>query len=331
MVARSLLEDGSLGFRADAETWPAVEPWVPRIPPREPAPGEVRAWIDVRAGEPAFAAPAEPPALELRTVEGWVRPSGEILLLGPAGRVSATVAPAARRADVRLRDPAAAPETLGVEIMAALTLASAFLLGRLARTLVHAGAIVAPGGTAWLLAGGTFSGKTTTCVNLIRAGWDWLADDHVILARGVGGIEVEGWPRRFNLDHGYSSGSSLGVRSRVEPEGLGPGRWRRSAPLGGLLFPRVEAGSATALEPLHPAGALSRLLQQSPWLLADPGAAPAVLALLQDAARAPAFQLRLGRDSLGDATRLQDLLAAAAESAGGGGTHNVLSNVSGPS
>jgi hypothetical protein len=282
---------------------------MPRIPPCEPAPGEVRASIHVRAGGPTAAVPAGPAAFELRGVEGWLRPDGAILLHGPDGRVSGAVHPAAHRAELRVRVRRDAREEMGVETVAALTLASAFLLPRLGRTLVHAGAVIGPDGRAWLLAGGTFSGKSTTCVNLIRAGWDYLADDHVVLGREEdGGVTVEGWPRRFNLDHGYASGASEGVRSRVDPDAFGPGRWRRSAALGGLLFPRVDAGFPTVLAPLHPAGALSRLLQQSPWLLADRAAAAPVLALLQAAASAPACELRLGSDTYRDPPRLTAVL-----------------------
>ncbi|HYJ81071.1 MAG TPA: hypothetical protein VEW03_15770, partial [Longimicrobiaceae bacterium] len=125
---------------------------------------------------------------------------------------------------------------------------------------------------------------------------------------GTGELAVEGWPRRFNVDLGYAAGDSRGVRTRMEPAAFGPGRWRRHAPLGGVLFPRVEATSTTATAPLHPAGALSRLLQQSPWLLADAEAAPALLALLGRAARLPAFELRLGGDSYGDPARLREVL-----------------------
>jgi len=177
------------------------------------------------------------------------------------------------------------------------------------RTLVHAGAVAAPGGRAWLLAGGTFSGKSTTCTTLIRGGWDWLGDDHVLLGRDAAGLpRVEGWPRKFNLDHGYAAGASIGVRERVDPDGFGPGRWRRTAPLGGVLFPRVEAERPTALARLAAADALARLLDLSPWLLVDPGAAPSILALLGEAARTPAYELRLGGDCYGDSVRLQQVL-----------------------
>jgi hypothetical protein len=171
--------------------------------------------------------------------------------------------------------------------------------------------VIAPDGGAWLLVGGSFSGKSTTCLNLIRRGWDYLADDHVVLGYEPGAVSVEGWPRKFNLDLGYESGVSQGVRSRVDASAWGPGRWRRSAPLAGLLFPRVEAGSPTTLERIRGAAALSALLRQSPWLIADPGTAAGVLRLLGKSAESPAFELRLGNDCYTNGEQLLAVLQPA--------------------
>lgn len=316
-VTRSLLADDSLALRAEADVWSSVESWVPLFPPQTPAIERVRAWIHVERGEPAFHAPARVPTMEMCSVAGWTEPSGRVLLRAPEGWLSALVDPAEQRAAVRLLPPrmetAAEREAFRVVVFGGLTLAAAFLLGRLGRTLAHAGAVVAPDGRAWLLVGGTFSGKSSTCVSLIRGGWDYLADDNVVLGTGPDGVWVEGWPRRFNLDHGYASRASQGVRGRVDPEAFGPGRWRRAAPLGGLLFPRVEAERPTALEAMSSVDALGGLLQQSPWLLGDPGTAPDVLTLLRRVAGMPAFGLRLGANSYGNPEQLQTVLAQAVE------------------
>jgi hypothetical protein len=293
-VVRALLEDGSLALHAEDRVWDSVAPWVPLLPAY--AADGARALIHVESGDPGFQVPTRKPAIELRSVAGWTEASGRVLLCEPGRRLSAVVDPPAGRATVRLAGNDDLTPTWQGEIMAGLTLAAAFLLGRLGRTLVHAGAVVAPDGRAWLLVGGTFSGKSTTCLNLIRQGWDYLSDDHVVLGPGPDGVRVEGWPRKFNLDLGYERGVSEGARRRVDPSAWGPGRWRRSAPLGGLLFPRVEVGSPTALEAMRGAGALSGLLRQSPWLMADPGTAAGVLGLLREAAGTAAFGLRLGAD-----------------------------------
>jgi hypothetical protein len=168
---------------------------------------------------------------------------------------------------------------------------------------------VAPDGRAWLLCGGTFSGKTTTCLSLVRRGWDYLADDHVVLGLDDDGrVQVEGWPRPFNLDEGYAEGASAGVRRRVDPARYGPGRWRPRARLAGVLFPRVEPDRPTALTPLGGMDSLTGLLRQSPWLLGDPPAAPALLALLERTSAYPAYALSLGRDCYADGARLETVL-----------------------
>ena len=307
-----LLADGALALGVAPEAWPLVHPWMPLDPSPQPAAGQPRARIDVQVGPRAFARPADPPMLVLHAVTCWRVADGGVRLASDDDRVSAEIDAATLRATVRLPpdgDADDAPLVFNADV--ALTVAAAFLLGRLGRTLVHAGAVVEPGGTAWLLVGGTFSGKTTTCINLIRAGWPFLTDDHAILSRAGGRVWAEGWLRPFNLDRGFVHGTSEGVRARVPPDGFGPGPWRRTAPVGGVLFPRVEADLPTAVDPLHPAEALGRLLDQSPWLVGDRATAVDVLSVLRQAASLPALQLRLGGDTYRDPARLAALLAAA--------------------
>lgn len=74
---------------------------------------------------------------------------------------------------------------------------------------------------------------------------------------------------------------------------------------------RVEAGAPTALERAEAGVALAGLLRQSPWLLADRGCAPRVLALLRDAALLPAHALRLGLDTYTDPARLAEIVGGA--------------------
>ena len=309
-MRRRLLEDGSLEIRATAAVRDRVEPWLPRLPGTAPQ-GPPRARIEVSAQDGEFDRPDAPPLIQLGSVDGWSLPQGRILLHSAKAGLSGVVDPAAMRSEIRFGPVVGSPEAERVEVFAILTLATAFLLGRLGRTLVHGAAVVPPDGKAWLLVGGTFSGKTTSCVNLIRHGWDYLTDDHIVLADGPGGLWIEGWPRRFNLDEGYSAGRSVGIRIRVDPERFGPGRWRRTAPVRGLLFPTVRPGAPTALASASPRQGLPLLLRQSPWLLADPGTAGDVLGLLTSAALLPSFNLTLGEDSYRAGERLAALLRSA--------------------
>jgi hypothetical protein len=163
---------------------------------------------------------------------------------------------------------------------------------------VHAAAVVDPSRRAWLLVGDTHAGKTTTCASLAAAGWDYLADDQVVLrADAAAALCVEGWPRRAHLDTGWRSGDVHGSREPMDLEELFPARWRSSAPLGGLLFPVVRSSEPTTAAPISAAGSLGLLVRQSPWLLADEPNAACVLALLARAASLPALVLSLGRDA----------------------------------
>jgi hypothetical protein len=315
-----LLQDGSLTLRVHPSLAHAAAPWIPlppSAPPPHPSPSlpsppaaRIRA-VPVRAARDGV--PAAEPTLEMLRVRAWLdAETGRVRLAGPEGGVRGTVDLARGRATVGV--PGAAPFAVEEQndVACALTVAAALLLGRAGGALLHAGAVVAPDGRAWLLAGDSHSGKSTACANLIRAGWDWLADDQVVV-RGdpAGGVRVEGWPRPFSLDEGFAAGRPLGRRAPLDPGGLGPGRRRAGAPLGGVLLPRVEAGGATRLEPAHPAETLGALIRQSPWLLADRHAAPAVLALLSTIARAPGFRLFAGLDSYADPPLLRRRVAAA--------------------
>ncbi|HEU4559545.1 MAG TPA: hypothetical protein VFS20_16965 [Longimicrobium sp.] len=301
-----LLEDGSLVLSAAPETEAVVRAWLPRLAASAPA-DPARARIRVEAGAPPAGRDDAPPAMELYGVRGWGPVEGRVVLAGRHGRIGARIDLEARAATVVVKPEGEPPGQR--DVFAAFTIAAALLLTRLRRALVHAAAVVEPGGGAWLLPGSSYSGKSTTCITLIRGGWNYLTDDHVVLGTGPGDeLRAQGWARNFHLDTGYAQGASHGARARVEADAFGPGRWQSSAPLAGLLFPRVQPELPTALLPLHPAAALSLLLRQSPFVVNDPAAAPPVLALLQRAAALPAYELRLGSDSYCNEKQLQSVL-----------------------
>jgi hypothetical protein len=313
----ALLEDGTLRITADVGTEAQVRYWLPRLPAGSADPGRARASIEVHLGDVVASRPETAPDMALDPVEGWVQGVGTVTLRARDGSVGGTVDFVSLKATLALTPDAARPVATPLEprnaaVFSALTLASALLLNRMRRALLHAAAVVAPDGRAWLLVGDAFAGKTTTTVNLIRAGWGWVSDDAVVLGRANdGAVVVEGWPRAFHLDRGYHAGESTGARIAVDPESFGPGQWRRGARLAGVVFPRVEADRPTAATPLPAADALARLIRQSPWLLADRTVARDVLALLTAAVSGPRFHLRLGRDAYRDTGRLLDALAAA--------------------
>jgi len=261
----------------------------------------VRGTAHLRVGSRplGLAAPAAPPTLSLLDVGAWVD-GDRVLLRSEDGRLDGALELATPAGELGVAADAH-PEPL-------FTIATALLLGRLGRALVHAAAVVAPDGRVWLLAGDTHAGKSTTVATLVRGGWRWLADDQVILRDGGAGVTVEGWPRAPNLDAGYHAGELIGRREGVAIEAIGAPPSRGEHRLGGILVPTVD-GPITTLTPVGGADAFVALVRQSPWLLADGAVAPRVQALLAGAAALPAAGLTLGRDCYGVAARLLEVLA----------------------
>lgn len=307
-----LLADGALRLEAAPALLPLVRRWLPLLPYADTPAAPGGAAIRVAAGDPArLSPPAGAPVVRLGAADVWVDDAAATARLRCTGG-SAGEADLARGEAALVPAPGdRAPDGVAAwDLFSMCTLVAALLLGRMHRALVHAAAIVAPDGRAWLLAGDARAGKSTTVVNLICAGWRFVSDDNGVLFRGADGAPwVEGWPRPFHLDDGWEAGAPLHRRGEIDPHERWPGQWMRTAPLAGLLFPRVAAERPTELAPLPAAEALAALMRQSPWLLADRACAAEVLAFLREACERPAFSLRLGLDSYRDTARLLHVLA----------------------
>jgi hypothetical protein len=294
----SLLHDDALVVRVDDELLPVVSRWLPlhaRLIEHE-SPG---ATIDVATCAPdaARASRDERPFVVFGGVRALHDPN-DVVALVPSSDARGWIDLGARRARLEAPRDRAGDERIASDLYSMLTLAAAFLLGRLGAALVHAGCVVDPEGRAWLLAGDTHAGKTTTCVSLVAAGWGFLADDQVVLrANGDGALDVQGWPRHAHLDEGWAESVVTGTRSAIDLRARFGDRWMSRAPLGGLLLPAVNADAPTAVTVVDAATSFTALVRQSPWLIADRGAASSVMALLRDAASRPAYSLSLGRDS----------------------------------
>jgi hypothetical protein len=311
---RALTADGALSFMAHPASdalAAAARRWLPRsaYPLSPVAAREALARIAVRESldQSTDAAPDETRAiLTFGGVTGYALSPDRVRLI-TSSRRSWTDA---------LLDEGCADVAVGAVADAGhlgpmLTLAAALLLGRMGRALVHGAAIVSPSGAAWLLVGDTHAGKSTTCATLLDGGWRYCSDDQVVVSRATegGSLEVEGWPRVFHLDAGFGEARPRGgARSDVDAAIRWPGRWVQRAPLAGLLFPAVDPGAATALLPIDAADRLAGIVRQSPWLFADAGAAPNVLALLRDMALLPGHLLRLGADSFARPGRMVGVL-----------------------
>ena len=333
----SLLSDDALVVRTDAALAALVDAWLPlhAVPATVSAP---RATIDVIVNEQCQTPGQTPRGLTPSglTPPGLTPPGltpsggapllrfggvqvhaldGEVLRLVGTSTARGQIELAAKRATISAHAASSIPagSPLALDVYSMLTLAAAFLVGRLGGALVHAGGVVDPEGRAWLLVGDTHAGKTTTCVSLVSAGgWRFLADDQVVLRFGSDGVLfAEGWPRRAHLDEGYDDVVVTGTRATVDLRTRWGDRWMPRAPLGGVLVPHVDAERSTSLSVAADAAAFAALVRQSPWLMADRAMAGDVMALLRDAASHPAFSLSLGRDSYARGDVLAERLAPA--------------------
>lgn len=303
-----------------------VRGWLPWRPePRTASTGRrggARARLDVlcRAGaDLPDPVPAGDAHLRLGRARARIRPAArEVLISAEKEELGALVDLAGRRARVEAGPWRTPARRLRDAASSVLTVASAFLLGRVDRLLLHAGAVVAPSGQAWLLAGDAWSGKSSTCATLLAAGWALVSDDQVILGRdeAAGRPEVVGWPRAFHLDPGWWSCVPVGRRWSVDPGILGPRDPVARAPAAGVIALRLAPEAPTALRRIPAAEGLTALLRQSPWLMADRERAPVLLERLREVAAAGSFELRLGEDSFGKPRRLSGALRPLTEERG---------------
>lgn len=303
-VPLSLTADEALAITVEDPAAPYAARWLPQG--LSELSGHARATIAVKTGA-AAEAPSTMPTLTVGPVRGWMSDRYLILRGTAAG---GDVDLAGCRAVLRV-DPSSG-NTGEAAMYGMLTIAAGVLLAGLGRALIHGAAVVPPSDGAWVLVGDSGSGKSTTCATLARAGWSYLSDDQVILSGAERGLTVEGWVRPFHLDAGWDRGKRSGDREAHNAGTLFPGLRRTTAPLAGLLLPKVASKQSTATSPADPAEALAELIRQSPWVLLDRGAAPVVLDLLAAAASRcrPPRRLTLGADSYGSPERMSSVLAA---------------------
>src|SRR5438445_220160 len=240
-----------------------AERWVPEEPGGATSHRATGALIDVRCStRPAPRCPTAA-TFSLGSVRAWVdEPRGVVRLGGALASSGGAVSLATRRAQLRV--DAASGDRAATDLYSMLTIAAALLVAGLGRALVHAAAVLAPDGAAWLLVGDARAGKSTTCANLARGGggggWGFLSDDQVVLAATEQGIVVEGWLRSFHLDEGWERGEVSGRRRAIHPGALGLGGRQRAAPLAGMLLPVVEPAQPTPLAPSSAGPALAALV-----------------------------------------------------------------------
>lgn len=190
------------------------------------------------------------------------------------------------------------------------------LLRRRDRYLLHAAAASTARGVV-LLVGPTHSGKTTTELALVLAGWQHLAGDVVLLSERDAGLLAHPTPgllgarsKSFQLLPDLLSllpetdvTAPIGNARRLV---LPAERWGRADPVVAICFPELNGDRHSTLHPLPASVMLARLMEQSVdrW---DSGSLPQHMAFLERLClQARGYRLALAPD----VERLPQLLAA---------------------
>jgi hypothetical protein len=301
----ALTHDAMLHLRVPDAAARAILPWLPINVRTARAGDRARCTIDVAVGPVGGAAPALARIARIHGTAVYDDGAAGLVVSGPG--IEGRLVPREARACIRLADGDVAFNDLA----AALNLAAAALLAAQGRYLVHAAAVRSARGVV-LLAGDAFAGKTTTALNLARAGWPLLSDDHVVLSRANGAWRADGWPRASHVDSGWPEAAPTGRRVARDPATLAPFDAEGAALVHAVLLPRVVPGAhTTSAAPAQPSAVLAMLLRQSAWSLIDREAAGGALECVADLAALPSADLRLAPDTFGDPERLRAIVEPA--------------------
>jgi hypothetical protein len=200
-----------------------------------------------------------------------------------------------------------------------LTMALLETMKRFGRFPLHA-ACLSLGGRGVLVAGASGAGKSTLSVILLRAGFDFLADDTVFLQHSPDGYLVSGFPDEMDVT--ANTVSMFPELRHLVDTPVPPGRDKygfRVEDVFGiqpvlacrpavLLSPRVEPAAPPRLVRLTPAEALFELTPNV--LLTDQVASQAHLDVLAELAGSiPCFSFRMGSDLDAAARCVAELVA----------------------
>jgi hypothetical protein len=193
---------------------------------------------------------------------------------------------------------------------------------------LHAAGVVEPRtGGGFLVVGPSGSGKSTLATQLASAGWRYLSDDALLLRDGGAAVEACALRREFavteqTVESGVLEGFEglLGepvpfdpLKRRFEPHAAFPEGFSESCVPRALFFPVITNGAASRARRLTQAETMRGLLRMCPWACYDrPAAAPHLGLLARLARQAAGFELRAGRDLLGDAEYSSDYLRGVA-------------------
>jgi len=297
-LAVSAWDDASAALHARLSCLPAAPPVdaVPELAFELRTAGEGKEHPLVRPSTPRSV--YDPPLGEMVYDDG-----GDLLYIEHGPRLRVLAEPGAGRVRMSALDPDDGDLWLLSHPLFTVPLAE--LLKRRGLYSLHAAGLCW-NGRSLVLPGTSGSGKSTLSLALMRAGFGFLGDDTLFLARRLEGLRLLAFPDEIDLtDETVAFFPELAGR-------LGEGRpgWRKRqlradeaygaeivwecAP-GVLVFPRVAGRQESALTPI---GADEALLELVPnVLLTEPRSSQAHLDALAELARASeCYRLETGRD-----------------------------------
>lgn len=172
---------------------------------------------------------------------------------------------------------------------------------------LHAFSALAPTGQAVLITGPMGSGKTTTGLALLDAGWKLLSNDSPLLATRNNQVEALAYPGQLSaFADSLARFESLKPLTTIQPqptnrekhvfraETVFAAPWAEAGPVGAVFLPQVVPGlTASRLVRLTPAAALLGLMPQAIDGWDRPLIAPTLQLLHRLVEQAPCYTLEL--------------------------------------
>jgi hypothetical protein len=199
---------------------------------------------------------------------------------------------------------------------------------------LHAAGLTPKDGDGVLLVGPSGSGKSTLAIGLIRAGWNYLSDDAVLLRHGSHAIEALACRRSFYIDAARSDHYSNFSLGEEEPDSNGgqrrnvgineayPDQYVAQCLPRIVIFPQITGTSQSVLKSIDRVRALRLLLAQSATQLFDRSTMSGHLELLKSLLQqAELYELNAGIDLYHQPAKLIELI----RDAGGAGNCRALS------
>lgn len=279
-------------------------------------PHDIEVCLDAGPEPPEKGRRLTPEGKGVRVWEG----GGEISV--EHGAIGFAVDPASGTARVYTVPEVSGKTEAEVDLAAALSVVLGMLLHHQGLYGLHAVGLWR-GGRGYVFSGRSDSGKSTTALALVRHGWHPLSDDSLLIQEAPGGrVSALGMRRDFCVDPSAAARFPE-LSEHTWPRQLNdPDKWRvdvgrlygaqvlESCEPEVLLFPEVGHCDESRLDPMAPAEALSRLLEQSAFALYRFGpTAPVHFAAFGALVRQCAVRrLVLGRDVFEDTERFSELL-----------------------